>query len=232
MGSDVVFGSLYLDRWLRSSWCLDIAMLLLLGVASLMCRSDSVCVRITRIVSLMMIDLVSPDFLTYHTFGATLEHIPFHLEVHGSSRTCAIITYWMLIETWTWLFTLRSLWDPPSRVRTSRHLDSIMPLHLGGTFLGMCAWFSYGFGRPLLHVRWQMISCRLISDLSCIRCPYWGIFFRFGWDLRTFMEVTCAMMDVFMTFVLRTYRAPDAILGPYSVLENLYGSSQRSHVRG
>ena len=21
-----------------------------------------------------------------------------------------------------------------------------------------------------------MISCRLISDLSCIRCPYWGIF--------------------------------------------------------
>ena len=30
------------------------------------------------------------------------------------------------------------------------------------------------------------------------------------------MEVTCAMMDVFMTFVLRTYRAPDAILGHIS----------------
>ena len=43
-------------------------------------------------------DDVSPDFLTYHTSGATLGHIPFHLEVHGSSRTCAIITYWMLIE--------------------------------------------------------------------------------------------------------------------------------------
>ena len=42
MGSDVVFSSLYLDRWLRSGWYLDIVMLLLLGVASLMCRSDSV----------------------------------------------------------------------------------------------------------------------------------------------------------------------------------------------
>ena len=42
MRSDVAFSSLYLDRWLRSGWCLDIAMLLLLGVASLMCRSDSV----------------------------------------------------------------------------------------------------------------------------------------------------------------------------------------------
>ncbi|RVX00891.1 hypothetical protein CK203_026445 [Vitis vinifera] len=56
MGSDVVFGSLYLDR----------------------------------IVSLMMIDLVSPDFLTYHTSGATLGHIPFHLrfmDPHGLARS-------------------------------------------------------------------------------------------------------------------------------------------------
>ena len=42
MGSDVVFDSLYLDRCLRSGWHLDIVMLLLLGVASLMCRTDSV----------------------------------------------------------------------------------------------------------------------------------------------------------------------------------------------
>ena len=31
------------------------------------------------------------------------------------------------------------------------------------------------------------------------------------------MEVTCAMMDDFMTFVLRTCRAPDAIRGHISV---------------
>ncbi|WJZ89509.1 hypothetical protein VitviT2T_008726 [Vitis vinifera] len=39
--SDVVFDSLYLDRCLRSGWHLDIVMLLLLRVASLMCRTDS-----------------------------------------------------------------------------------------------------------------------------------------------------------------------------------------------
>ena len=42
MGSDVFFDSLYLDRCLRSGRYLDIVMLLLLGVASLMFRSDSV----------------------------------------------------------------------------------------------------------------------------------------------------------------------------------------------
>ncbi|RVW20480.1 hypothetical protein CK203_109916 [Vitis vinifera] len=62
----------------------------------------------------------------------------------------------------------------PSRVRTSRHLDSIMPLHLGA---------------------------------------HTGAYFPFRMDLRTFIEVTCAMMDVFTTFVLRTCHAPDAILG-------------------
>ena len=46
------------------------------------------------------------------------------------------------------------------------------------------------------------------------------------------MEVACAMMDDFMTFVLRTCHAPDAILGHISVLGEFYGSSQRSHVRG
>ena len=45
------------------------------------------------------------------------------------------------------------------------------------------------------------------------------------------MEVTCAMMDVFMTFVLWTCRAPDAILGHISFLGEIYGSSRRSHAR-
>ena len=96
-----------------------------------------------------------------------------------------------------------------------------------------------------------MISCRPISDLSCIRCPYWGIFpfqrrfadlhgdymfddrwfhvvrsptwhtfdailgvyFRFEGDLRIFTEVTCATIEDFTSFVLRTCCAPDATLG-------------------
>ena len=58
-----------------------------------------------------------------------------------------------------------------------------------------------------------MIPCYLISDLSYIPMPILGHIFRFGRDLRTFIEVTCAMMDVFTTFVLRTCHAPDAILG-------------------
>ena len=41
-----------------------------------------------------------PRFLTYCASDATLGHIPFHLEVYGSSRTCTIIiTHWMLTET-------------------------------------------------------------------------------------------------------------------------------------
>ncbi|WKA05258.1 hypothetical protein VitviT2T_023233 [Vitis vinifera] len=63
-----------------------------------------------RIVSLMMIDLVSPVFLTYHTSGATLGHIPFHFKVYGSSQICTIIiTYWMLTEMRTWSLPYRAL---------------------------------------------------------------------------------------------------------------------------
>ncbi|RVX21649.1 hypothetical protein CK203_002028 [Vitis vinifera] len=43
-------------------------------------------------------------------------------------------------------------------------------------------------------------------------------------------EVACAMMDDFMTFVLRTCHTPDAILGHISVLGEIYGSSQRGHI--
>ena len=42
-------------------------------------------------------------FLTYRTSDAILGHIPFHLEIYGSSWTCTIIiTYWMLTETLTY----------------------------------------------------------------------------------------------------------------------------------
>ncbi|RVW13093.1 hypothetical protein CK203_111242 [Vitis vinifera] len=187
MGSDVVFSSLYLDR----------------------------------IVSLMMIDLVSPDFLTYHTSGATLGHIPFHLEVYGSSQILhIIITYWMLTETWTWSLpygALRSI----QLVSTSRHLDAIMPLHLGGhlgyvhdSVMDSDDQYYMCDLRIFTYVTCSLIDvlCHLVTDLSCIRCPYWGIFpfqmrftdFHRGYmcddrrDLWFFTDVACSMIDDFM----------------------------------
>ena len=162
----------------------------------------------------MMIDLVSPVFLTYHTSGATLGHIPFHLEVHGSSRTCATITYWMLIETWTWSFILRSLWDPPSQVRTSRHLDSIMPLHLGCTFW-ICVHDSvmdsddqyYMFDDRWLHIM-------LFFGPIAHRC-HTGAYFSF--QMR-FMDLhLCRMIDDRWFDIARfpTCRASDAHTGAY-----------------
>ena len=72
------------------------------------------CVRIIGIASLTMIDLVSPDFWLIVPL-IPLGHIPFHLEVHGSSWTCVIIiAYWMLTETWIWSLPYHdSLVEPP-----------------------------------------------------------------------------------------------------------------------
>ena len=58
--------------------------------------------------------------------------------------------------------------------------------------------------------RWFHVTCS--SDLSHIRC-HTGAYFRFRWDLRIFTEVTCLMRDGFMSLVLLTYYAPDAIRG-------------------
>ena len=45
------------------------------------------------------------------------------------------------------------------------------------------------------------------------------------------MEVTCSTIDDFMSLVLLTCRAPDAILGYIFVSDEIYGSSRRLHVR-
>ena len=53
-----------------------------------------------------------------------------------------------------------------------------------------------------------------------VRSPTWhtfdailGVYFRFEGDLRIFTEVTCATIEDFTSFVLRTCCAPDATLG-------------------
>ncbi|RVW98419.1 hypothetical protein CK203_026746 [Vitis vinifera] len=52
-------------------------------------------------------------------------HIPFHLEVYGSSQICTIIiAYWMLTETWTWSLPYGA---PEIHPASSALLDAWMP---------------------------------------------------------------------------------------------------------
>ena len=142
-----------LDRWLRSGWHLDIVMLLFLGVASLMCRTDSVVFGLPGSWVWWWLTWCHLIFLTYRTSGATLRHIPFHLEVYGSSQICTfIITYWMLTETWTWSLPYRA---PEIHPASSALLDAWMSscLSIWEDILDICARFSYGFGWLVLHVR-------------------------------------------------------------------------------
>ena len=48
----------------------------------------------------------------------------------------------------------------------------------------------------VLDDRWFHVICS--SDLSCTRC-HTRAYFRFGWDLRIFTEVTCLTIDDFMS---------------------------------
>ena len=67
----------------------------------------------------------------------------------------------------------------------------------------------------------------ILLTLSHIWC-HTKAYFRFKWDLWIFTEVTCLMIDDFMSPVLLTCYTSDAILGHISVLDEIYGSSQRS----
>ncbi|RVW59790.1 Gag-Pol polyprotein [Vitis vinifera] len=62
----------------------------------------------------------------------------------------------------------------------------------------------------------DMIPCYLISDLSYISMPYWGIF-RFGGSLWIFAEVTCSRIDDSMLSDLRPIIHFDAIQGHISI---------------
>ena len=87
-----------------------------------------------------------------------------------------------------------------------------MLLHLGGTswICGHDSVMDLDDQDYMFDERWFHVTCS--SDLSHIRC-HTGAYFRFRWDLRIFTEVTCLMRDGFMSLVLLTYYAPDAIRG-------------------
>ena len=124
-----------------------------------------------------MIDFASPDFLTYRTSGATLGAYP--ISFGGLWILTDLHDHYHLSDAhWDvdMIVTLRSPGIHPARYAL---LDAWMPscLSIWEVHLGyICAWFSYRFGRPVLHVRWQRISCRSIFDLSCIWIPHCGIF--------------------------------------------------------
>ena len=101
MGSDVVFDNLYLDKCLRFGWCLDIIMLLLLGVASLMCRSDSIVFELPRSRVWWEMIPCHPIFDLPYIRCQTGAYFVSG-EIHGSSWICTfIITYWIHTETLT-----------------------------------------------------------------------------------------------------------------------------------
>ena len=70
---------------------LDVIMLLLLGYAFLTCGPIQLWTWMTRITHLMMDDLMSFDFLTYHTYDAILGHISVLVKICRSPLICMII---------------------------------------------------------------------------------------------------------------------------------------------
>ena len=96
------------------------------------------------------------------------------------------------------------------------------------------AYFHFGWdltdlhGGHMLDDRCFHVTCS--SDLSYIRC-HTGAYFHFGWDLRIFTEVTCSMINDFMSPVLLTCHTSNSVLGYIFVSNEIYGSSRRSHVR-
>ena len=156
MGSDVVFDSLYLDRWLRSGWHLDIVMLLLLGVTSLMCRTDSVVFGLPG---------------SWVWWWLTWCHLIFfdlsYLWCHTAAYPISFGGLWILTDLHDhhlldahrdvdMIVTLRS---PEIHPASSALLDAWMPscLSIWEDILDICAWFSYGFWWPGLHSWWLMI---------------------------------------------------------------------------
>ena len=90
----------------------------------------------------------SPSEIWFHTGAYSISE-----EIYGSSWTCTIIiTYWMLTETWTWSSPYGA---PEIHPASFALLDTWMPscLSIWEVILDICAWFSYGFGWPVLHVR-------------------------------------------------------------------------------
>ena len=177
MRSYVVFDSLYLDRYLRSGWYLDIVMLLLLGVASLMFKSDSAVFGLPGSCAWWWMIWCHLIFLIYHMFDVILRYIPFRArstDFHGVACLSPFARC-----TLRWLTGSLFYDDPSVEPLWSR---SARPIFLG-IWLAPCflSWETFPSCLDLIWI--TEITCSMIDDsmspgfwptvhsMSC-----WGIF--------------------------------------------------------
>ena len=182
MGSDVVFDSPYLDRYLKFGWYLDIILLLLLGDTSLMFGPDSV-------VDMDDWDCTFDDgwsdvvrffdlpYVRCHT-GAYFRSdwdLQVFMELHAYPHLRDTRRDDDLFIILSWYPSGASL-EPFNQTHTFRHLDVIMILLLEYVSLIYWVQFSYGRGWLGLPIWWWMIWGHPIFRPIPHLIPYWGIF--------------------------------------------------------
>ena len=177
MGSDVVFDSLYLDRCLRSGWYLNIVMLLLLGVVSLMFRSNSAVFGLPGSCTWRWMIWCHLIFQIYHIFDVILGHIPFREKSTDLHRVACLFPLARCMLRWL----IGSLFhDDPSVEPLWSHLAR--PTFLG-IWLSSC-FLSWETFPSCLDLIWIMeVTCSMIDDSmspgfwpTVHSTTYWGIF--------------------------------------------------------
>ena len=159
MGSDVVFDSLYLDRCLRFGWYLDIIMLLLLGVASLMFRSDSVVFGLSGSYAWWWMIWCHRIFMIYQIFDVILGHIPFRARSIDLHRVACLFQFMRCTLRWLIgsLFyddpSVEPLWSLCGAIQPGPHFSAFGCRH--ASYLGrhsLVVWIWFASQRS--HVRW------------------------------------------------------------------------------
>ena len=177
MGPDVIFDSLYLDRCLRFSWYLDIVMPLLLGVASLMFRSDSVVFGLPGSCAWWWMIWCHLIFFIYHIFNVILGHIPFRARSTDLHRVACLSPLARCTPRW---LTGSLFYDDPSM--EPLWIRSTRPTFLGIWLLScFLSWETFPSCLDLIWI--TEITCSMIDDSMSLdfwptihSMPYWGIF--------------------------------------------------------
>ena len=114
---------------------------------------------ITRITRLMMDDLMSPDFLIYHTFDAILGHILFRLrfiDLHGVACLSPLTRYTLRWWPVRYLIMIPQ-WSFSGAIQPDPHFSAFRYHHASSCrkrLFDVWIWYSYGFGIPGSHVWW------------------------------------------------------------------------------
>ena len=159
MGSDVVFDSLYLDRCLRSGWYLNIVMLLLLGVVSLMFRSNSAVFGLPGSCTWRWMIWCHLIFLIYHIFNVILGHIPFQarsIDLQGVaclSPLARCTLRWLIGSLFYDDPSVEPLWSLYGAIQSDPHFSAFGCCHASyPRRRSLVVWTWFGSRRS--HVRW------------------------------------------------------------------------------